>query len=93
MESGFDDTSHKWFKVAKSLSTYRKCCTCPRHNKSQVYKINVKWVRKLRFLSLFEVVNGDIYHQEIVNKSARQYAKNHVNDARDKLVKTNTTQV
>jgi hypothetical protein len=35
----------------------------PRHKKEHVYKLKVKWTRKLNLLSLIALVNKNIYQQ------------------------------
>jgi hypothetical protein len=39
-------------------------CTCSIHKKKHIYKLKVKWIRKLSFLSLNIAVNENIYQQE-----------------------------
>jgi hypothetical protein len=63
VEDGFDGMSRKWFKVAKSLGTCESVCTCPRHKKSQLYELYVRWTSKLSLLSLFAAVNKNIYQR------------------------------
>jgi hypothetical protein len=36
-------------------------CTYPRHKKSQLYELYVRWTSKLSLLSLFAAVNKNIY--------------------------------
>ena len=39
-------------------------CTYPRHKKNQLYKVYVRWTRKLILLSLIAKLNKNIYRQE-----------------------------
>jgi hypothetical protein len=41
-----------------------RVCTCPRHKKSQLYELYVRWTSKLSLLSPFSAVNKNIYWQE-----------------------------
>jgi hypothetical protein len=51
-------------RFPRGKSPCEEWCTCLRHKNKPIYVDNVRWTRKLIFLSLIAAINNNVYQKE-----------------------------